>query len=49
VKLNLVENIIPIIIALKNMLTELKSPLVKNVMLYLKVRQFSLSKVKDSC
>jgi len=38
VKRNLVENIIPIIIALKSMLSELKSPLVHNVMLYLKVR-----------
>ncbi|XP_076820278.1 condensin-2 complex subunit D3-L-like [Clavelina lepadiformis] len=36
VKKNLVENIVPIIIALKNMLAEKKSPLLKNVMLYLK-------------
>nr|CAB3264221.1 condensin-2 complex subunit D3 [Phallusia mammillata] len=36
VKKNLIENIIPIIIELKNMLTEKKSPLVHNVMLYLK-------------
>nr|XP_002122760.1 condensin-2 complex subunit D3 isoform X2 [Ciona intestinalis] len=36
VKENLVQNIIPIIIGLKNMLVEIHSPLVKNVMLYLK-------------
>ncbi|XP_078481505.1 condensin-2 complex subunit D3-L isoform X2 [Ciona intestinalis] len=36
VKENLVQNIVPIIIGLKNMLVEIHSPLVKNVMLYLK-------------